>query len=134
MKSLIDDILSREQDASKDLLTSLDVVQAPCCSLDLETHCLLMKRLKEVSRAQTITKMVRLAKLSISEAQLLAAITLVTRKRSRGNFKYFRSRIGRGEMEILNAISSSMGTKTVRVLEAVLFLLCRLDPEVSRQR
>lgn len=45
----------------------------------------------------------------------------------------FHSLIGRGEMEILNAISTSAGTKPVRVLEAVQFLLCRLDSEVSRQ-
>lgn len=131
IKTLVESILRREKESSKLLLSPQDVVSAPYCSLDLETYGLLRQRIEGTRIAQSISDMVRVAKRSLSEPQLAEAITLVTRKRSRGNTKYFRCRIGRGELEILNVMSASMKTKPARILEAVMFLMVRIEPEAS---
>lgn len=132
VKSLVESILRREKESSKLLFAPQDVVSAPYCSLDLETYGLLKQKIEGTRYAQPISEMVRLAKQSLSEPQIAEAIALVTRKRSRGNTRYFRCRIGRGELETLNVMSASMNTKPARVLEAVMFLMLRLEPESSQ--
>lgn len=105
----------------------MEKVRAPYCSLDLESYRLLHARSKGSSYPELFTDAVRMAISSVTDSQLSQSIQVVQKKRSRGQGKIVRPKIGKSELDWVEGRAKVIDAKPARVLEAVLFLFLRIE-------
>lgn len=101
----------------------------PQCAVDLETYNLLVTRTGGSGYGTVITTAIRKTQPILTAEQIGQVIAAVKIKRSGGQFKNVRTKIGKSELEWVNEMASGIQTKPGRVLEAILFLYLRAEGE-----
>jgi len=128
-KAAIDRILRRMSLETSDGPGSWELVQAPICSLDMESYELLVKRTGRKGYSEFFTRAVQSLKPLVSSGQLTQVIGAVKKNRSNYRNKTVHTRIGKIEAKWIADTAKVMDVMPSRVLEAVVFLYLRAEGE-----
>jgi hypothetical protein len=107
------------------------MVQAPHCSLDLETYELLVKRTGRRGYSEFFTRAARALEPIVSFDQIEKVIAAVKKHRSNNRYKTVHTRIRLDEFNWIDTTATVLGVRPSRVLEAVVFLYLRAENQES---
>lgn len=125
LQGAVDKVLQHLEQEAKDGDSLQELVPTPMCMLDLETYDLLVASTGGAGYPAFFTRAVRSLEPIISVGQLNQVIAAAKRKRAASNYKMVHTKIGKNEFEWTSRTAVEMGTKPVRILEAVIFLFVR---------
>ena len=128
-KAAIDRILRRMSLETSDGPGRWELVQAPICSLDMESYELLVKRTGRKGYSEFFTRAVRSIKPIVSIDQLTPVIAAVKKNRSNYRNKTVHTRIAKPESKWIEEMAVAMQVKPARILEAVVFLYLRTEDQ-----